>query len=162
MGRFSADIPSRKFRVHIGSPNNEYESLREFHVRDGIATAPWDGLKAKSSDGKISVAATLPRAYQLRFDVINADSGRRVSDVAILYKEDKATWNGEDDYETGAHWSPYQIIENGKTTAYDLKVMCSGRGAGSQNSRDSILSQYARAHCSTTNLSRKAANSKCV
>jgi hypothetical protein len=94
-GRFSVEIPSRTFRAHFGSPNDQYDSLEGFWVRDGQAVVPWDGIEAKPTGGKISVVATLLRTYQLRFDVINADSGQRVSDVAILYKEDKATWNGE-------------------------------------------------------------------
>lgn len=56
-------------------------------------------------------------SFEMRFDVVNADNGLRVSDVAILYKEDEATWFGdESDYETWAHWIPFQIIENGKPT----------------------------------------------
>ena len=112
-GRFQAGVPSGRFRVHINSPSDEYDDIDGFGVRNGAAICSWDGVVDRSTGEKISVLATLPRAYDLRFNLVDSKTGQTVPDAAILYKDDEAFWVEEFDYETWASWIVYRVFEDG-------------------------------------------------
>jgi len=111
-GRFQATVPSKVFRVHVGSPSDEYDSNRGFGVNNGQALTPWDGVESRPARGKVSVVVTLPQAYDLRFELIDAETGRPVQEAAVLYKDDEVFWHGEGDYDTEASWYVYRVFEN--------------------------------------------------
>ncbi len=115
-GRFVAKVPARVFRMGVSSSTEDYDSIREFSVRDGHAVCPWDSVEDQSTEEKIYVVATLPHRYALTFDLVDAVTGTPISDAAILYKEDESTWfsDGESDYESGASWTQYQVIADGE------------------------------------------------
>ncbi|QEG38179.1 M56 family metallopeptidase [Roseimaritima ulvae] len=117
-GYFMADVPSRIFRVHVGSPNEIYDSVRGFGMRNGRAVCPWDSVEDQSTENRVFVVATLPRRYALTFELVDADSGQPIRDAAVLYKEDESTWfgDGESDYETSAFWETFYVSQNGETT----------------------------------------------
>lgn len=54
--------------------------------------------------------------YDLRLDLVDAETGRPVRDAAILYKDDETFWDSEFPYETDAVWSAYLVLENGRLT----------------------------------------------
>ncbi len=68
-------------------------------------------------DDASQTTAKLPNTYDMQFDVVD-DNGQPIDNVAILYKEDEATWyEGEtSDHATGADWIPFRIVEEGKPT----------------------------------------------
>lgn len=115
-GSFSVTVPSRDFHVHIGSPNDIYDSIRGFTVRDGLAVCSWEGVQDQSTDEKIDILATLPHRYSLKFEIVDVNNNQQVENAAILYKQDETNWSGHtaQDYATEAAWVPYQVIENGE------------------------------------------------
>lgn len=98
-----------------GRPDVSADSVLRSAEEAAKQSAPRQG--DKDSTEKLNVVATLPRRYELTFDLVDAETGAPIRDAAILYKEDESTWYGgkKTDYETGADWFPHQVIHEGKS-----------------------------------------------
>ncbi|HQZ67410.1 MAG TPA: M56 family metallopeptidase [Planctomycetaceae bacterium] len=116
-GHFDANVPCRVFQVYIGSPNEIYDGIPGFIVRDGKPVCRCEGVQDRSSKDNISVVATLPHSYGLNIELVDDVSGQPIKDGAVLYKEGESTWagDGESAYETDASWEIFHTVEGGET-----------------------------------------------